>query len=48
MVHQIKISHVTISKWIKRFAPVFKKIAADKLLGINLCDSDEWHFDEPI
>jgi transposase-like protein len=29
-----------------RFAPVFKKIAADKLLGINLSDSDEWHFDE--
>jgi transposase-like protein len=46
MVHQIKVSHVTISKWIKRFAPVFKKIAADKLLGVNLCDSDEWHFDE--
>jgi IS1 family transposase len=36
----------TISKWIKRFAPVFKKIADDRLLGINLSDSDEWHFDE--
>jgi transposase-like protein/DNA-directed RNA polymerase subunit RPC12/RpoP len=46
MVHQINVSHVTISKWIKRFAPVFKKIATDKLLGINICDSDEWHFDE--
>jgi len=46
MVHQVKVSHVTVSKWIKRFAPVFKKIADDRLLGINLCDSDEWHFDE--
>ena len=46
MVHQVKVSHVTISKWIKRFAPVFKKIATDRLLGVNLCDSDEWHFDE--
>jgi len=46
MVHQVKVSHVTVSKWIKRFTPVFKKIADDRLLGVNLCDSDEWHFDE--
>ncbi|HHW94744.1 MAG TPA: DDE-type integrase/transposase/recombinase [Mogibacterium sp.] len=46
MVHQIKVSHVTISKWIKRFTPVFQRISSDKLLGVNLCDSDEWHFDE--
>ncbi|HAF59625.1 MAG TPA: IS6 family transposase, partial [Clostridiales bacterium UBA9856] len=46
MVHQVKVSHVTVSKWIKRFAPVFKKIADDRLLGINISDSDEWHFDE--
>jgi transposase-like protein len=46
LVHQVKISHVTISKWIKRFAPVFKIIASDLLLGLNLRDSDEWHFDE--
>jgi len=46
MVHQVKVSHVTISKWIKRFTPVFRKISADRLLGANLCDSDEWHFDE--
>lgn len=46
MTHQVKVSHVTISKWIKRFAPVFKQIATDKLLVANLSDSDEWHFDE--
>ena len=46
MVHQIRVSHVTISKWIKRFAPVFKKISDDLLSTVNLCDSDEWHFDE--
>ena len=46
MVHQVKVSHVTISKWIKRFAPVFKQITTERLSAINLCDSDEWHFDE--
>lgn len=46
MVHQVKVSHVTISKWVKRFAPIFKMIADDRLSKINLCDSDEWHFDE--
>lgn len=45
-VHQVSISHVTVSKWIKRFAPVFQMIS-DVLKGqMNLSDSDEWHFDE--
>lgn len=46
MVHQVRISHVTISRWIKRFAPVFQQISSDFLLSAKLCDSDEWHFDE--
>ena len=32
MVHQVKVSHVTVSKWIKYFAHVFKKIADDRIL----------------
>jgi len=32
MVRQVKVSHVTVSKWIKYFAHVFKKIADDRIL----------------
>lgn len=44
--HQVDISHVTISKWIKRFAPVFQSISNLLQQQVNLADSDEWHFDE--
>lgn len=43
---QIYISHVTVSKWIRRFAPVFQLIARRLESLIILSDSDEWHFDE--
>ena len=45
-VHQVHVSHVTISKWIKRFTPVFQHLQSSFLEKINLSDSDEWHFDE--
>lgn len=45
-VHQVQVSHVTISKWIKRFTPVFQHLQSRLLDKINLADSDEWHFDE--
>ena len=45
-VHNVYVSHVTISKWIKRFAPVFQAISEQLQKQINLADSDEWHFDE--
>jgi transposase-like protein len=44
--HQVSISHVTISRWIKRFAPVFQTIAQFIQAQLVLSDSDEWHFDE--
>jgi len=44
--HQVKVSHVTISRWIKRFAPVFQAIANAIQPTLALSDSDEWHFDE--
>jgi len=46
LTHQVKVSHVTISKWCKRFAPAFLHVANCYNNQINLADSDEWHFDE--
>ena len=45
-VHQVYVSHVTISKWIKRFTPVFQHVQNSFMEKVNLSDSDEWHFDE--
>ncbi len=44
----IKVSHVTIASWTKKFAPIFKKIYGNILSSINLSDSDEWHADETV
>ena len=44
----IKISHVTISKWIKRFDKYFKSISDELTQDIYLGDSDEWHADETV
>ena len=46
LVHNIKISHVTIHKWCKRFAPAIIQAARPYKKQLNLADSDEWHFDE--
>lgn len=46
MQNDIVISHVTISKWILKFAPLFKAIALKRTARLNFSDSDEWHCDE--
>ena len=45
--HQVKVSHVTIAAWTKKFAPIFDAIAKSKESSINL-NSDEWHADETV
>ena len=44
----IKVSHVTISKWIKTFDIYFKTIGDELSKDLYLGDSDEWHADETI
>lgn len=46
LTHNIEVSHVTISKWCKRFAPALLAAAEPYKKQVNLSDSDEWHFDE--
>ncbi len=44
----IKVSHVTISKWIKKFDKYFKSISDVLTSDLYLGDSDEWHADETV
>ena len=44
----IKVSHVTISKWIKKFDKYFKSISDELTQDIYLGDFDEWHADETV
>lgn len=44
----IKVSHVTISKWIKKFDKYFKSISDELTNDLYLGDSDEWHADETV
>ncbi|MGJ0906771.1 IS6 family transposase [Clostridium botulinum] len=44
----IKVSHVTIANWTKKFAAYFK-LKSDRLLkDVDLSDSDKWHADETV
>jgi transposase-like protein/DNA-directed RNA polymerase subunit RPC12/RpoP len=43
----IKVSHVAIASWAKKFAPLFQNIASKLENSINL-NSDEWHADETV
>lgn len=45
--HNIKVSHVTIASWTRKFAPLFI-LKSKQLLPDNLDDSDEWHVDETV
>lgn len=47
MLYNIKISHVTVSAWCKKFAPIFhtKMITLIPAMDFN---SDEWHADETV
>jgi transposase-like protein len=46
MQHEIKLSHVTISKWVLTFASVFQTIADRRTAQLDFSCSDEWHCDE--
>lgn len=43
----IKVSHVTIADWCKKFAPIFASISLQLIPMMNF-DSDEWHADETV
>ena len=45
--HNIKVSHVTIAAWTKKFAPLFMA-KASKFKPDQLDESDEWHIDETV
>jgi len=42
-----KVPHVSIHKWTRKFAPLFKEIM-ERYLPDNLNLSDEWHADETV
>ncbi len=46
-VFNIKVSHVTVSNWCTRFAPLFDNMRI-KLLPLLDFNSDEWHADETV
>lgn len=47
ILYNIKVSHVTVSDWCKKFAPIFhsKMLTLMPLMDFN---SDEWHADETV
>mgnify|MGYP004538637469 FL=1 len=47
MLYNIKVSHVTISDWCKKFAPIFHSKMLTLMPAMNF-DSDEWHADETV
>lgn len=46
MQDEIKVSHVTVSKWAIKFAAIFSAISELRTAKLNFSDSDEWHCDE--
>lgn len=47
MLYNVKVSHVTISDWCKKFAPLFNNISLSLMPLMNF-NSDEWHADETV
>ena len=47
LLHNVKVSHTTISNWCKSFAPLFHNIALDLIPALDF-NSDEWHADETV
>jgi len=47
ILYNIKVSHVTISDWCKKFAPIFHSKMLTLMPLMNF-DSDEWHADETV
>lgn len=46
-LYNIKLSHVTIADWCKKFTPIFDSISF-KLIPMMNFNSDEWHADETV
>ena len=47
ILYNIKVSHVTVSDWCKKFAPIFHSKMLTLMPSMNF-DSDEWHADETV
>lgn len=47
LAFNIKVSHVTICKWVKCFAPIFQQKSFDFNSDLDF-NSDEWHIDETV
>lgn len=47
LLHNISVSHTTISNWCTRFAPLFHNIAMELIPALDF-NSDEWHADETV
>lgn len=47
MISSIKVSHVTIADWCKKFAPLFYSLSLKMTPSMDF-NSDEWHADETV
>jgi len=47
LIHNIKVSHTTISNWCKNFAPYWQNIGLELVSPLDF-NSDEWHADETV
>ena len=47
LLHNITISHTSISNWCTRFAPLFHNISLELIPSLDF-NSDEWHSDETV
>ena len=47
LMHNIRVSHQTVSDWCKKFAPMWQNMALELTPALDF-NSDEWHADETI
>lgn len=47
LLHNVSLSHTTISNWCTRFAPFFHNLSLELLPALDF-NSDEWHADETV
>ncbi len=47
LLHNVKISHTTVSNWCRSFVPLFHNIALELIPTLDF-NSDEWHADETV
>ena len=47
MLYNIKVSHVTIADWCRKFAPLLDNLSVKLIPSMNF-NSDEWHADETL